>query len=146
MNRFEVRELLPGDLTALQSVTPEAWIWRTVTPEKFDVIAEQPAFAGLVDGLLIGCGGVINIWPGLAEAWLALTPYAKAHVSFLYRQALRFLDWVVPTYHLRRVQTTVQADWFEANRFIKRLGFLFVAQLDKYGPNGEAHNLYEMVM
>lgn len=146
MSKYEIRALLPEDLHTLQTITPEAWVWRTVTPEKFSLIAEQPAFSGLVDGKLVGCGGVINIWPGLAEAWLALTPYARSHVSFLYRQSLRFLNWAVPTYHLRRIQTTVQADWLEANRFIERLDFLRVARLDKYGPNGEPHYLYEMVM
>ncbi len=145
MSKYEIRSLAAADLHALQTFTPEAWIWRTVTPEKFALIAEQPAFSGLVDGKLIGCGGIINIWPGLAEAWLALTPFAKAHVSFLYRQSLRFLPWARSTYTLRRIQTTVQADWVEALRFIERLGFVRVALLEQYGPNGEAHFLYEMV-
>ncbi len=134
------------DLYTLQSVSPEAQMWSVLTPDKFQALQAHPTFTGLVDDKIVACGGIINIWTGLAEAWLALTPLSKFHVSFVYRHVHGFLDGLIRTYSLRRIQTTVQADWLEANRFAQRLGFIQAALLEKYGINGESHYLYEMVM
>ena len=146
MTKFEVRRLEVDDLATLQMLTPEAQVWGAVTRDKFAALQAHPSFTGLVDGQIVACGGIINIWTGLAEAWLALTPYAKLHVPFVYRHVHAFLDTAISTYNLRRIQTTVLADWAEANKFIERLGFIAVAPLEKYGMNGETHILYEMVM
>lgn len=145
MTKYEVRPLERDDVRAILSDTPEANLWGMMGQERIDALLKTEAWTGLADGQIVACGGIISIWPGLAEAWIAVTPIARQHTHFLYRHVLAFLALVTDEYSLRRIEAHVNADFSRAVVFAERLGFKIDAPLLKYGPNGETFYLMSRV-
>ncbi len=146
MTKYEVRPATHEDIVAVISCTPEANLWGYMDETRIALLLQQETWTGLVDGEIVACGGLVQCWPGMAEAWIAITPLAKQHVSFLYRHVLAFLRVAADTYKLRRIQAVVHEDFEAARRFACKLGFKVDAFLEKYGPNGEMFVLVSQVM
>lgn len=146
MAKYEITSLDRAVLARLTDTTPESSLWSYLTPTQLDEVVKHPAWVGFVDGELVGAGGVIRLWPGLAEAWIAVTPLAVRHPVFVVRQAQAFLTHVVDTYALHRIEAKIRADWSVARAFARALGFVYDATLTKYGPHGESFVLYSKVL
>jgi len=146
VGNYEVRRLRQDDLALLVKDTPESALWTFMDETRIASLLNAESWVGLVDGQIVACGGIIPIWPGLAEAWIAVTPLARQHTHFLYRHVLAFLEVVTTTYSLRRIEAHVNAGFHRAVVFAKRLGFRIDAPLLKYGPNGETFYLMSRVM
>lgn len=146
MSRFETRHTTLDDLYYLVKDTPEANLWGYMQGQHVSYLLEQDSYSGFVDGKLIMCGGLVNIWPGLAEAWIALTPLAANHTTFVLRTARLYLNDRAERYQLNRIEAHVRSDFHIARRFCYWLGFQFNATLPKYGPNGETFLLMSRVM
>lgn len=145
MTKYAIRAMTAQDILTVRGISLEAPLWEHAHDLHLQILLTGEAWTGTADGEIIACGGVIPVWPGLAEVWIAVSPLAKEHVSFLFRQSKRFLDLITDHYSLRRLQTNVQADLPEAVRFVEHLGFVREATLSDYGPNGETFYSYKRV-
>lgn len=121
-----------------RSLSREDWI------EDWSLFTKGPAITGLIDGTPIGCGGVIPVWPGLAEGWVAFNHSAcRQHTLSVLRAVARFLKEVGAARNLRRIQAHVDATLPPTSlRWLDILGFQYEHSLPLYGPKGQTYHLY----
>jgi len=98
-----------------------------------------PCFTGVYKGKIIGCAGLSELWPGVAQAWAAVEkgfPMFKVHK--VVKQALTTL---IESCKYHRVQANTPDDfemgkkWLSGNGKSKGLGFDVEVTLRKFGPD-----------
>jgi len=146
VTNYEIRPLGRADITTLLESTPEANLWGYMDETKIETLLMADSWTGLANGQIVACGGIVRIWPGLAEAWIAVTPLVRQYPVFVVRAVKEFLTVVTGAYGLRRIEAHVNAGFYQAVVFAERLGFKIDARLLKYGPNGETFYLMSLVM
>ena len=72
-------------------------------------------------------------YAGFGEAWLLCTPKVKTVPKDMFKLAKKYLEKVINDRGLFRVQATVRCDWEQAQRFVKKLGFVPEGVLHKFG-------------
>ena len=88
-------------------------------------------------GHIICCAGIVNMWPGVGEAWFIAS--SKIHNNV--RPFIRFaktdvMQKVVDENDLWRVQAVCKSDWPAAMKFARFMGFEPEGLMKKYGPEG----------
>ena len=116
----------------------KAMVDRTITPEL--------SWSGIHNGHLVGCGGIIPLWDGVAECWLVGGWRLGSHKISAVRALTATLAHQVKKQQLRRLQAVVQADWDEAVRFVEFLRFKREGLLRGYGPDGSDHYVYARII
>ena len=109
-------------------------------------ISPEHSWSGVHHGHLVGCGGIIPIWPGLAECWLVGGWRLPSHKISAVRALTLTLARLVRENKLRRLQAIVRADWEQAIRFVEFLRFEQEGLLRKYGPDGSDHYVYARII
>jgi len=142
---FSIRRMCADDLKAILHETPEAALWQHIPAESFELLAKGDSVTGLYGTRIVGCGGIVLQWPGLAEAWLAITPLARLYPIHTFRWTKRFVEHYTRYRQLRRLQIHVNAEYPLALKFATTLGFHYEASLKNYGPNGETFYLMARV-
>jgi len=94
------------------------------------------AFTALDDDGVAGCGGIVELWPGVGQAWAILSGRALSHPLTLTRTAQRELDRIARRCKLSRVQATVADGHGAGARWLAFLGFEVEGLLVNYGPGG----------
>jgi len=89
------------------------------------------------NGHIICCAGIVNMWPGVGEAWFIASGKIHANV----RPFIRFaktdvMQKVVEENDLWRVQAVCKSDWPAAQKFAAFMGFEPEGVMRKYGPEG----------
>jgi hypothetical protein len=104
-----------------------------------------PAWTGYRDDVLLGCGGVAVLHPGvLGEAWAVLTDAGRQHPTWMARTIARGLLSAIRTEGLQRVQADAVAHDARSVKLLERLRFTFESYMPVYGPSGE--DFVRMVM
>ena len=80
-----------------------------------------PAFTGVKDGKIIGCGGVRIIWPGVGDAWALFHSDCNKDKFFIFRHCKRHLDKIIKDNNLHRVQSTPLCEWGCGISFAKHM-------------------------
>jgi hypothetical protein len=100
---------------------------------------QQPgwSFTLIENGHIICCSGIVDMWPGVGEAWFL----ASSKIHEYPRPFIRFaktdvIQKVVDENDLWRVQAVCKADWPAAIKFARFLGFESEGVMRKYGPEG----------
>ncbi len=96
-----------------------------------------PAFTLVIDGELVGCGGVVLMPWQCGEAWTLFSTLFFKHYRTAYKVIKENLERVIKERKLKRVQSLVNPEHEGACRFIEHLGFQCEGLLRKVGPNGE---------
>jgi len=109
-------------------------------------IAPELSWSGIHNGHLVGCGGIIPIWDGVAECWLVGGWRLGTHRLSAVRALTATLARQVKEQQLRRLQAVVRADWDEAVRFVEFLRFEREGLLRGYGPDGSDHYVYARII
>jgi hypothetical protein len=98
---------------------------------------QQPgwSYTLIENGYILRCCGIVDMWPGVGEAWFIAS--SKIHENV--RPFIRFaktdvMDVVVEQNKLWRVQGVCKADWPAARRFARLMGFEEEGLMRKYGP------------
>jgi RimJ/RimL family protein N-acetyltransferase len=82
-----------------------------------------PAWTAMLDGKVIGCSGVIVLWPGVGYAWAIFTDEIYAHRIWVTRMVRAALRDIVRSLHLHRVEAVAlycddrNQRWLEALEF-----------------------------
>lgn len=104
-----------------------------------------PAYTGFVDGSVIGCSGVITGGTHIGLVWAAVAQDVGRHMLWLHRAVRRYLDAVVMTHRVKRLEATVEEGFEAGCRWIELLGFRFEGRMPWYGLNGETHLRYARI-
>lgn len=105
-----------------------------------------PSFAACIEDRLLGAGGLFLMWPGHAEAWLAVMQSTRGRdlVPAL-REAAAWLDEQQADPVHRRVQTFIRwrAPWRAS--FAAALGFELEGRMRSWGPDGADYGCYARI-
>jgi len=91
---------------------------------------------------IIACGGIINIWNGVGEAWSVSSTIAVRYPKFILSTARQFIAGCTE-YH--RIQAIVIAGFIRAAKFLAHLGFQHEGDLRKYSETGQDYKLFSIV-
>lgn len=84
----------------------------------------------------VACAGLVQLWPGVAEAWTVLGGWAKGHPIWLVKRLRAELRVQIGAMHLWRVQMHIE-DTPELQRWAQVLGFHHEGTLVKYTKEGK---------
>lgn len=98
--------------------------------------APDMAFSALDGNAIVGCGGIVELWPGVGQAWAVLSEQALSKSMTLTRTVQRELDRITCSRNLSRVQATVADGHGAGARWLAFLGFELEGLLVNYGPGG----------
>ena len=117
--------------------------WRGMADQ---AIRPELSWSGVHNGHLVGSGGIIPIWSGVAECWLVGGWRLSPHKVSAVRALTQTLAKLVHEHKLHRLQAVVRADWNEAVRFIEFLRFEQEGLLRRYGPDRSNHYVYSRII
>ena len=100
---------------------------------------------GRVDGEIVGVAGIDELWPGVGDIWLMLTPYINRHVKEGYKCILKGMKKLIKEHKLRRVQSYGRVDFPECHILFKHLGFKVEGMAKGYSPDGVDCIMYAKV-
>jgi hypothetical protein len=82
------------------------------------------AFTLMSSGRVIGCSGVMQLFPGVGEATAFLTPELREKFPVsLHKAAVRGLEQIRSNYNYHRIQMHVAPDFKAGCEWARRLGF-----------------------
>jgi hypothetical protein len=112
-------------------------------PGYADMLRSGPSFTALHGDTVLGCSGVVEVWPGRALAWALIADEAGRHMLGIHRAVLGFLMQAP----YRRIEATVDAGFEAGHRWIRLLGFACETPLGMRGfnPDGRDSFLYSRV-
>ena len=107
-------------------------------PDNYPELLQGLAFT-FMEEVPVGCIGVLDLWPGVGEAWLSLSTRFEigrpsrrwAELSRLIR---REFDTAMKIRH--RIHTAIPLDFEPGHRFVRHVGFVDEGIRRKYGPDG----------
>ena len=97
----------------------------------------------LINGKVVGCGGIDLMWPGVGEVWVALSNDISAITA--YRGIAKGLKRVMKDNDLWRVQGWARVVFKEAHALFQHLGMEEEGVARKYTPDGVDCVLYSKV-
>ena len=98
--------------------------------------AAGDAYTALIEGQPVMCWGLIELWPGVAEAWMLRDEAISRHATTLARCAYDYFLQVGVELSLNRCQFSVNSHNKRAIRFARYLKFEVEGVLRKYAPDG----------
>lgn len=100
------------------------------------------SYTAEVDGVVIGCGGIVPLWADRGVAWTLLSGMSRGHFLAAHRLVVSALD-VCP---LRRVEAYVKKGFTQGQRWAEMLGFELEAEtMRAFYPDGSDFMLYAKV-
>lgn len=125
----------PAHLRALALQPAQAWFSDMLRDDSYaESLAESKwAYTLMLDGRIIGCLGVLEIWPGRGMAWALLADEIGAAMIAVHRIVHRFLWSECP---LTRVEAYVDARFEAGHRWVHRLGFEREGLMRQFGQHG----------
>lgn len=140
---MEIKPFRADHLRRLMLEPSNQYMRPMIDPGQAEVLEiTSTAFAGIESGRVVGCGGIMPVWPGRAIAWSVLAADSGPCMVHIHKVTCRLLD-LRPE---RRIEATCDATFSAAHRWLRMLGFrLEAARMDAFTPDGAAHSLYARV-
>ena len=98
-----------------------------------------PAFTGIEGEQIIGCVGLVVLWPGVAEAWAVSTPLWPSKAKSVHKAITHGLKELSATLGLWRIQTAIHSEHVVSLRWLLRMGFNEEGYMSGYGPDGATY-------
>ena len=99
-------------------------------------------YTALDQGAIVGCAGIVKLWPGVGEAWTVLSPAVKQRPFFLHRKVLTMLRGLIKLKEYHRVHASVNLADPIAIEWVTRLGFKQEAVLRKFSTAQEDYGVF----
>jgi hypothetical protein len=90
---------------------------------------------GLVDGIIVGCGGIRKMWNGVGEVWLMLSPEVHRFPMRTGEVILKGLKQLIDDNDFVRLQGWCRTDFPQAHTLFRHLGFTPEGIAKKYTPD-----------
>lgn len=132
MPNYTVAPFDPRILTVMALAPRDvAWLAMRAT------VPLAPAAMLYADATPLAAWGLLEPWPGLAEAWTIPCLTIRHHRRAYLVHGRQWLQAQCRTAGYRRVQAHVDAQDPRAQSLARHLGFAYEARLPQYGPQGE---------
>lgn len=97
------------------------------------------------NNVILGIGGVHNMWDGVGEAWLVISKqgFTKPHTVAKWTNIM--FDVIQEEHNYKRLQAAVSLKDQTALRFVHWMGFKEEGIMQKYGPDGSDYARYAKV-
>jgi hypothetical protein len=82
-----------------------------------------PAFTAEVDGKVLGCGGVVVLWPGVGACWMVLADDIGKHGLWLCKATIEFLDKATRDLKLHRLEAMALHECVRNQKWLELCGF-----------------------
>ena len=128
------RSIRDSDMWLTDSPDWEKWIKRWK--------ADGPAQTLVIDGQVIGCGGVTLLEWNQGQAWTLFSPLIDKYPVACFRAIRNGLTQVIAEHGLQRVQAFVKADFEVGKRFVECFGFQSEGVMKAFGPAKEDVIMY----
>ena len=89
--------------------------------------------------------GIIELWPGVGEAWMLSSILMQQHPLVAARAVKRNLSNYIKEKGYWRVQANVRVGWPQAEKFAAFVGMKREGLMPKFGPEKEDHYRYAWV-
>lgn len=99
------------------------------------------AYTALNNDSIMFIVGAAQLWPGLVDLWLIVTPEFMLHKKSCLRIFWQFMAQLKDM-GIRRAQADIRADLSKNISFVKHFGFTFESEMKQYGVNGETYLRY----
>ncbi len=129
-----IRDLQDGDLEFVRENPLEGAVKNY--PRMFPT---PPAYTIIFDDEIVGVGGMIILWKGVAEMWLMLTANCRKEGFFgiiAFEAIKNKVDEMLEEHKIRRAQCTVRVDFPKARKMVVALGFTLEGLMKCYCPDG----------
>lgn len=103
-----------------------------VTKHFEDVKITGWAKTGLINNQILGVGGIIIFWPGVGEAWYALSEHANTYKIAVALYITKLIETAAEELKLHRLQTTVRVDFAKAIKLIEVGGLVREGRMLQY--------------
>ena len=94
------------------------------------------SWTGIVGTRIIGCGGIVDLWPGVAYGWLICSGLAKTYKMFLYKTVKNAI-LAADSRGIHRIEAAIYCKNDTAISFAIHLGFESEGLMRKYDSNGK---------
>jgi hypothetical protein len=107
--------------------------------------ANGQCLTGVTNGVIVGCGGIDLMWPGVGEVWLILSYEVDKYPLRAYEIIRDGLAKLIEDNNLVRAQAWCRKGFGQAHSLFKHLGFEAEGIARKYTPDGVDCILYAKV-
>ena len=113
-------------------------------------LAEQTEYdnmsmTGLVDGVIVGCGGIRELWPGVGEVWVLLSPEVNKYPIATAAVIMNGMRALVEDNDFYRLQGWCRIDFIQAHTLFRHLCFKPEGIARKYTPDKQDCLLYAKI-
>lgn len=107
-----------------------------------NLVQDNLAFTGMIDGKPIFAAGMKMIWNGVAEGWVLATKDTLDHPLLVARAIKKGFAKTAKENNINRVQTAIRADYTIGLKFAKWLGLEEEGLMKKFGFDGSDQYMY----
>jgi RimJ/RimL family protein N-acetyltransferase len=100
------------------------------------------AKTAVIDGEIIGTGGIAIYWEGVAGCWLLLSKHAEKYPVKMVLAIRNVLEQLSKENNIRRLDTECRTDFPKAQKLVEALGFEYEGLKRGYLPDGTDALMY----
>jgi hypothetical protein len=105
-----------------------------------------PAYSGVYNGQIVGCGGVRIHWDGFGQAWGIYPSSIFLHfIKEVFYYTRQGLNMIIQEHNLGRIEATARCDFYCAQNWLRHLGFEVETRMRNYCPSGKDAFLYSII-
>lgn len=138
---IEIRQATQADLEYVKA-NP---IDENVIKDFLDVKLSGWAKTALIDGKIVGVGGVVQYWPHVAEGWYCLSKEAAQYKTQMVKCIRKITEQAIKELDLHRIQSTIRVDFERAIKLAEFVGFKCEGKMAKYTADGFDAYIYAIV-
>lgn len=148
--RTEIRPFKASDLVWVMAEGVKEFGLRFLPHEQIDELAQSredngKCITGLVDGVIVGCGGIDELWPGVGEVWVLLSYEVDKYPIRAYEVIRQGLEELIEHNSLRRCQAWGRVGFAASHTLFRHLGFEVEGKARCYAPDGADCLLYSRI-
>ena len=129
--------LVPTTVEHYMQASTDLPVWSDRVGTARGVVASKCAWSAVDGDVLLGCAGIMRLWPGLGYAWALLTPAGRQRPLVVTRLVRQGLAEAMQREKYHRVQADAIKKHKEACRWLEVLGFTKEGIMRRYGADGE---------
>jgi hypothetical protein len=138
--------LVPFQIDHLRQVKARAPLELGVCLQRVDALMLLgPAYTGMVGDQVLGCAGIVRLWPGVGEAWTIFSDEVCRHPLWLQKAVKTVIGTTMLTLSLSRLQAVARADSERNCRWLQSLGFTWEGNMPKFGSDGATYARYARI-
>lgn len=99
----------------------------------------------IIDGKIVGMGGVMLQWKHVAVGWILASPEILKYKFTFYKTIYRHFLHLIDTCSLHRIEANVLVEYDRSMAMLEHMGFKIEGLMRKYDAEGNDYFLYSWV-